>query len=386
MQDQVKALFLFARKSYHQHNSCEPLLGTRPGGWNSWEVAGPFHFQAAIERNRFMRTRFPYWPAVPVICVVIFGWPGTLAAAGNNPTKMQARFWGQVLGQGLDAGPSKTASSVPVPGKIDIKDLDRQLYEVLKNVINEGADLYNKQGDHAGCYRLYQGSLLTVQPLLAHRPGLQKEITIGLDDADRQPTYARRAFALRKVFDKVRAELKPIDDASRTPNAKPSAEGSLPMPAEKKPTIKKTPPVPASLWTRLGGEQAIRKVVDDFVALAATDPKVNFSRGGRYKLSDAQTAHLKDQVVAFISSATGGPLLYKGKGMREAHKGMGITNAEFDAAVADLRKALEARGVKSADAQDLLQIVESTRKDIVEPKASPEKKPGETKSDAKGKG
>lgn len=333
-----------------------------------------------------MRTRFQSWPAVPVICVVFLGWPGPLAAAGNNPAKMQAHLWGELLSQTAEVGPSKTAGFYQVPGKTDTKVLERQLYEVLKSVINEGADLYNKQGDHAGCYRLYQGSLLTVQPLLSHRPDLQKEITIGLDDADRQPTYARRAFALRKVFDKVRAELKPIDDASRTPNAKPSAEGSLPMPAEKKPTIKKTPPVPASLWTRLGGEQAIRKVVDDFVGLAATDPKVNFSRGGRYKLSDAQTAHLKDQVVAFISSATGGPLLYKGKGMREPHKGMGITNAEFDAAVADLRKALEGRGVKSAEAHDLLQIVEGTRKDIVEPKASPEKKPGESKSDGKSKG
>jgi len=325
-----------------------------------------------------MRTRFQSWPAVPVICVVFLGWPGTFAAAGNNQAKMQVRFWSELLSQ--DAGTGVTSA------KTDAKALERQLYEVLKSVINEGADLYNKQNDHAGCYRLYQGSLLTVQPLLTHRPGLQKEITIGLDDADRQPTYERRAFALRKVFDKVRAELKPTEAAVRSPSTKPSAEGSLPMPAEKKPTIKKAPPVPASLWSRLGGEEAVRKVVDDFVALAAPDPKVNFSRSGKYQLSDAQTAHLKDQVVAFISSATGGPLPYKGKGMKEAHKGMGITNAEFDAAVADLRKALQGRGVKTAEAQDLLQIVESTRKDIVEPKASPEKKPSETKSEGKSKG
>src|SRR5208282_4559731 len=158
-------------KSVKLRRGSDPFFSrlTRPGGWNSWEVAGPSHFLAAIERNRFMRTRFQSWPAVPVICVVFLGWPGPLAAAGNNPAKMQARFWGELLSQTAEVGPSKTAGFCQVPGKTDTKVLERQLYEVLKSVINEGADLYNKQGDHAGCYRLYQGSLLTVQPLLSHR-------------------------------------------------------------------------------------------------------------------------------------------------------------------------------------------------------------------------
>src|SRR5262249_34402567 len=45
-------------------------------------------------------------------------------------------------------------------------DLDRQIYEVLRPVINAGADLYNRDGDRPGCYRLYQGALLTLRPLL----------------------------------------------------------------------------------------------------------------------------------------------------------------------------------------------------------------------------
>ena len=38
----------------------------------------------------------------------------------------------------------------------------------LRDVINHGADLYNS-GDWAGCYRLYEGALMAVRPLLDHR-------------------------------------------------------------------------------------------------------------------------------------------------------------------------------------------------------------------------
>ena len=38
------------------------------------------------------------------------------------------------------------------------------LADSLREVINTGADLFNKYGDYAGCYRLYQGGLLSIKP------------------------------------------------------------------------------------------------------------------------------------------------------------------------------------------------------------------------------
>src|SRR5207244_8827494 len=132
----------------------------------------------------------------------------------------------------------------------------------------------------------------------------------------------------------------------------------VPKPAE--------PAPPTTRWDRLGGEAKVQKVVDDFVALAAKDAKVNFDRSGKFKLDAAAIDQLKKHLVAFVSQATGGPLKYTGKSMKEAHKGMGITNAEFDAAAADLKKALEKNGAKPADIQAVLQAVEGTRTAIVE--------------------
>ena len=83
------------------------------------------------------------------------------------------------------------------------------LYNSLRDVINTGAKMFNDQGDHAGCYRLYQGSLLSVRPFLA--PELQKRIDTGLAGAEKLPGFAERAFELRKILDDVRNQVKPAE-------------------------------------------------------------------------------------------------------------------------------------------------------------------------------
>ena len=228
------------------------------------------------------------------------------------------------------------------------KALDSQIRASLPKVINTGADLFN-EGDRAGCYRLYQGSLLTLRPLLEHHPDLQKAIDKAMADADQQPTVGARAFALRGALDKIR-------DTLRSPGAAPKAAEK----AAGKPEL--------SLWDRLGGEKNVRKVVDDLVALAAKDPKVNFDRNGKFKLDPVKLADFREEMVDFISAASGGPLQYRGKSMKEVHKGMGITTAEFNALAADLRKALVQNGARRADVDAVLKAVEGTRKEIVESK------------------
>ena len=124
-------------------------------------------------------------------------------------------------------------------------------------------------------------------------------------------------------------------------------------------------------------------MIDDFVELAGSDPKVNFDRNGKYKLDAAAVTRLKAQLLDFVSQATGGPYSYRGKSMKEAHRGMGITNAEFDAAAADLKKVLEKNGVKPADIEQVMQLVATTRADIVEAMSAPEKKPAKKPDDTK---
>ncbi len=233
----------------------------------------------------------------------------------------------------LSGGDRRAAAQDKPP---DRKAVDTSVYNTLRAIINQGADLFNEPNhDHNGCYRLYEGALLSIRPFLDHRPALQKMIDEGIASAKTRPDLASRAFALRDVINKIRADVNP------------------------------NPKMPASLWEKLGGEANVKKVIDDFVAGAAPDPKVDFTRGGKYPVD---VPKLKKSLLEQISGATGGPYKYMGKSMKEVHKGMGITDAQFDAAAAHLLKALEKNGAKPDDIKAVMGVIGSTKADIVEKK------------------
>jgi hemoglobin len=133
-------------------------------------------------------------------------------------------------------------------------------------------------------------------------------------------------------------------------------------PATDKPGEKTT------LWDRLGGEKAVRAVVHDFVAAAAGDPKVNFTRDGKYKLDAEDVKKLEQLLVEQISSATGGPLKYTGRDMKKTHAGMKITTAEFKALAGHLVATLNKYNVPQREITELVELIGSTANDIVEEK------------------
>jgi hemoglobin len=124
----------------------------------------------------------------------------------------------------------------------------------------------------------------------------------------------------------------------------------------------------ATLWSRLGGEPAVRAVVHDFVDRGAKNPKVNFTRVGKpneWKPTPQDINTLEQRLVEFISENTGGPIKYKGEDMVTAHKGMQITNSEFDALAADLAASLDKFKVPKKEKDELIAVVASTRGQIV---------------------
>jgi len=138
-------------------------------------------------------------------------------------------------------------------------------------------------------------------------------------------------------------------------------------------TFERTRPLTTerTLYDRLGGENAIRAVIDDFVARAADDPKVNFTRKGtaaEWKPTPEAVDHLKKMLVDLTVQATGGPQRYKGKDLKESHRDMRITQDEFDASVADLKASLDKFNVGAREQDELLAIVKSKAGDIVEKK------------------
>lgn len=125
-----------------------------------------------------------------------------------------------------------------------------------------------------------------------------------------------------------------------------------------------------TLYERLGGEAAIRAVVDDFVPRTAANPAVNFTRQGQPRTWEATPENietLKKHLVQFVSIATGAKdVAYGGRDMVAAHTGLKITDAEFDALAADLAASCDKLGVPAKEKQELLAIAGSTRGSIVQ--------------------
>jgi hemoglobin len=121
----------------------------------------------------------------------------------------------------------------------------------------------------------------------------------------------------------------------------------------------------ASLYKRLGGKKAIKAVVDEFVNNVAGDNRINKFFADTAK-SPKRLAMFKGKLVDQICQASGGPCKYKGKDMKTAHKGMGVGDADFNALVEDLVKALDKFNVGATEKGELLGALGPMKADIVE--------------------
>lgn len=119
-----------------------------------------------------------------------------------------------------------------------------------------------------------------------------------------------------------------------------------------------------TLYARLGGNAAITAVIDDFIGKVAADSRINafFAAAAA---DPARLNRLKLNLVNQVGQASGGPEKYSGLDMKTAHKGMKITDAQFNALVEDLQASLVKFKVESRTKIQLLTALGGMRADIV---------------------
>lgn len=207
-------------------------------------------------------------------------------------------------------------------------ELDKRAALAAYRAALAGTEIYNG-GDHGGCARLYQGTLEALLPMLDHRPQLTATITDKLTAAKalRAP---QAATLLREALDEIMGQGK------------------------------------TTLWIRLGGEKVVRALVKEAGTAAASDPRVNFTRGGKYKLDEKGVEKMEQLLVEFVSAGAGGPFKYSGRDLVTVHKGMKITGDEFDVLMEHLRATLKKHKIAEREAGELVAMVEKTRQQIVE--------------------
>lgn len=97
-----------------------------------------------------------------------------------------------------------------------------------------------------------------------------------------------------------------------------------------------------TLYEDMGGKPGIDRLVDISVDnyLADDRIKATFDQSNM----DRIRMELKDQ----FCQVAGGPCVYKGHNMVAAHKGLHLTNADFNALVEDLQAAMDSCGIAFA--------------------------------------
>jgi hemoglobin len=118
-----------------------------------------------------------------------------------------------------------------------------------------------------------------------------------------------------------------------------------------------------TLYKRLGGYDAIAAVTDDFIGRLIGDERFGRFFAGH---STDSTKRIRQLIVDQLCEATGGPCVHIGRDMKTTHEGLGITEADWNAAVAHLTASLDKFQVPQREKDELLGALGPLKGDIVE--------------------
>ena len=168
----------------------------------------------------------------------------------------------------------------------------------------------------------------------------------------------RKVCTSRNIASLVRASL--LGLALMLANTSPAVDQAQPGRGQAEPASGQAQ---RTLYERLGGYTAISAVVDDFEDRLFVDPKV-----GKYFVGMGTDTRemFKQKTKNLVCNVTGGPCKVISRSAKTTHAELGITDAEFDIVVGHLSEALDKYKVPAAEHKELMAIVETLRKDIVE--------------------
>lgn len=114
-----------------------------------------------------------------------------------------------------------------------------------------------------------------------------------------------------------------------------------------------------TLYHRLGGEEQISNVVDEFYERVLADDSV------AHFFENVDMAAQRAHQTQFLSAVAGGPVEYDGEDMREAHEGMGIEPQHFAAIATHLEAALREFDVPDESIDEIMSEVAGLEDNVV---------------------
>ena len=123
-------------------------------------------------------------------------------------------------------------------------------------------------------------------------------------------------------------------------------------------TMQPLPPR-SSLYDRLGGQPGISFIVSGLVTNITKDPRLTAYFSG------IDPARKRLLMIEQLCAGTGGPCVYTGRSIFEAHKELHISEQAYEAFLSDLRESLVQAGVAPREQQELIDLLTPMRPDVI---------------------
>jgi len=117
------------------------------------------------------------------------------------------------------------------------------------------------------------------------------------------------------------------------------------------------------LYERLAGHDAITAVANDLLPRLQADPQLG--RFWTHRGEDGVNRE-KQLLIDFLCASVGGPVYYHGRDMVLTHRGMRISESDWNVFLGHAAATLAKFRVPEAEQRDVVAFVQSLKKDIVE--------------------
>src|ERR1700753_376461 len=114
-----------------------------------------------------------------------------------------------------------------------------------------------------------------------------------------------------------------------------------------------------TLYQDMGGVDAMKKIASDTADHFLADPRIKAT------FDNTNMDRFRILLGEQFCVVAGGPCTYTGRNMKDTHKGLHLGNADFNAVVEDLQKAMDKNGVPFATQNRFLARLAPMQHDIV---------------------
>lgn len=113
------------------------------------------------------------------------------------------------------------------------------------------------------------------------------------------------------------------------------------------------------LYLAFGGLEGIAAITEDFTAMSLADPRVSES------FEETNIPRFKEKLALQLCELTGGPCVYDGLTMKEAHEAFEFSTTDFNAIVEILQDAMDKNDIPFRTQNKLLKLLAPMHRDIV---------------------